>query len=79
MYPELPITERTALFDTVIPLSEPIRTVNGQLINEIPVRKGQVIYCATGSYNRFDTLRSNVNRLTFLQKRGYLGRRRRRV
>jgi hypothetical protein len=53
VYPELPLTERTALVDTVIPLSEPIIDTTGKEVTEIQVRQGQVVYCATGSYNRY--------------------------
>ncbi|KAL0958260.1 hypothetical protein HGRIS_000413 [Hohenbuehelia grisea] len=38
--------------DDVLPLSKPIRTIDGQLISEIPVRKGQILHASLSGYNR---------------------------
>lgn len=43
---------REAGQDDVIPLAEPIRTETGEVISEIPVAKGQVIYADICAYNR---------------------------
>jgi len=52
VYPVGPIQERIATQDTVIPLADPIQTTTGKFINEIPVRKGQVLNVAIASYQR---------------------------
>ncbi|KAF5374222.1 hypothetical protein D9758_004663 [Tetrapyrgos nigripes] len=52
LYPGVPLSERQATQDTVIPLSKPIVTTEGKSIEEIAVRKGQFIYIATAAYNR---------------------------
>ncbi|EGO03676.1 hypothetical protein SERLA73DRAFT_149895 [Serpula lacrymans var. lacrymans S7.3] len=44
LYPASPQTERVALKDDVIPLSKPIRTSTGRTMNQIKIRKGQVIH-----------------------------------
>jgi cytochrome P450 len=36
----------------VIPLSKPIRAVNGKMINEVPIGKGQVVHISVSGYNR---------------------------
>lgn len=38
--------------DDIIPLSTPIRTRSGQLVNEIPVSKGQSVIASVCAYNR---------------------------
>ena len=38
--------------DDVIPLSKPIRTLNGDMITEIPVPAGQKILSSISGYNR---------------------------
>jgi hypothetical protein len=52
MYPALPISERIAVRDTVIPLSSCITTSTGEKISQIPVRKGQIVGVAIASYHR---------------------------
>lgn len=52
-YPAETITERIALQDTVIPLSESIITSTGKQISDISVRKGQIVVVGIASYNRF--------------------------
>ncbi|KAK7042069.1 cytochrome P450 [Favolaschia claudopus] len=52
VYPVGPIQERISMQDTVIPLSEPLKTTTGRLINEIPIPKGQIMNVAIASYQR---------------------------
>ncbi|KAK1227990.1 hypothetical protein PQX77_008981 [Marasmius sp. AFHP31] len=52
LHSALPHTFREALEDTIIPLSEPITTVDGRQISVIPVKKGQVVYAGIASYHR---------------------------
>jgi hypothetical protein len=52
MYPALPISERIAVRDTVIPLSSYITTSTGEKMSQIPVRKGQIVGVAIASYHR---------------------------
>ncbi|KAF9255918.1 cytochrome P450 [Marasmius fiardii PR-910] len=51
-YPALPNLPREALKDTVLPLSEPIMTIDGRKVTEIPIRKGDVVFGGLASYNR---------------------------
>ncbi|KAJ7927255.1 cytochrome P450 [Mycena leptocephala] len=51
-YPVVPITDRIAVQDTVIPLGESITTSTGERIHQIPVQKGQVVTVAISSYQR---------------------------
>ena len=44
---------RTAGKDDVIPLSEPINTVNGEAVSEIPIGKGQSLMFSICAYNRY--------------------------
>ncbi|KAF7374048.1 Cytochrome P450 [Mycena sanguinolenta] len=46
------LEERMAIQDTVIPLTGVMRTSTGKLINQILVRKGQIVYLAIASYQR---------------------------
>ncbi|KAF9259681.1 cytochrome P450, partial [Marasmius fiardii PR-910] len=48
----VPLSERMAFDDTVLPLSHPITTTSGRVISELPVRKGQIIYLGVASYHR---------------------------
>lgn len=43
---------RQAGHDDVVPLDTPQRTVSGDVITAIPVRKGQVVQLGLASYNR---------------------------
>ncbi|KAK7050649.1 cytochrome P450 [Favolaschia claudopus] len=53
MYPAEPITERMAVRDVVLPLTECITTVDGKKqISYIPIRKGQIIMLSVASYQR---------------------------
>ncbi|KIY63065.1 cytochrome P450 [Cylindrobasidium torrendii FP15055 ss-10] len=51
-HPILSVVSRQACVDEVIPLGEPIVTADGQRIDHIPVKKGQLIECAAHGYNR---------------------------
>ncbi|KAJ6564371.1 cytochrome P450 [Mycena capillaripes] len=55
-YPPLPLSERMAATDCVLPLSQPITTTTGVQITEIPVRKGQVLFVSTGAYHRLPSI-----------------------
>ncbi|KAK0480744.1 cytochrome P450 [Armillaria novae-zelandiae] len=52
----LPMSERIATCDTVLPLSRPITTIKGEVITEIPIKKGQSVISATSSYNRLKSI-----------------------
>lgn len=56
VYPAGPIPEKVALQDTVIPLAEEVTTSNGEIMKQLPVRKGQTIHIATAAYQRFGPL-----------------------
>ncbi|KAJ7245279.1 cytochrome P450, partial [Mycena rebaudengoi] len=64
MYPAGSFTEMMALEDTSLPLtyhcvSRPLyglTTTSGEKIAELPIRKGQVMYVAIGSYNRYSSI-----------------------
>lgn len=43
---------RVAAADDVIPLSEPIRTSSGKVLNELPVPKGMHLMLSVANYNR---------------------------
>ncbi|KAJ7159039.1 cytochrome P450 [Mycena crocata] len=55
LYPAVPISDRVALQDTVIPLGESIVTSTGEQINQIPVQKGQLVSLAIGAYQRLES------------------------
>jgi len=52
LYPVLPISDRMALEDAVIPLSQSVATTTGQRVNEIHVGKGELVSLAIASHNR---------------------------
>ncbi|KAL0060341.1 hypothetical protein AAF712_012846 [Marasmius tenuissimus] len=52
LHSALPHTFREALEDTIIPLSEPITTIDGRQMSVISVKKGQVVYAGIASYHR---------------------------
>ncbi|KAJ6492258.1 cytochrome P450, partial [Mycena sanguinolenta] len=54
-YPAEPLTERMAIQDTVMPLSESITTVTGERISQITIRKGQIVTVAIASYQRHES------------------------
>ncbi|KAF8185351.1 hypothetical protein K438DRAFT_1446661, partial [Mycena galopus ATCC 62051] len=47
LYPAAALIQRIPVQDTVIPLSDSTETSTGELINQIPVQKGQVLTLAT--------------------------------
>jgi hypothetical protein len=53
LYPAEAITERMAVEDASIPLSDGITTSKGELISHLPVRKGQIVNLGIASYQRF--------------------------
>ncbi|KAJ6460053.1 cytochrome P450 [Mycena vitilis] len=53
LYPAEPMTDRVALQETIIPLSESIITSTGEHISQIPIAKGQLILLGIASYHRF--------------------------
>lgn len=53
LYPAEPLTDRIALEDTVLPLTESITSPEGETISQIPVRKGQIVTLGIGSYQRY--------------------------
>ena len=71
---------RVALKDDVIPLSEPIYTTDGRMIDQIPVAKGQTIVISTCAYHRYIHFQIWVFIATNAAvQRQELGRRRRQV
>ncbi|KAK7045258.1 cytochrome P450 [Favolaschia claudopus] len=55
MYPSVSLSDRVAVQDHILPLSQPIMTSLGEQITEIPIMKGQVVYLATGQYQRWNS------------------------
>jgi cytochrome P450 len=56
MYPAESISEMMALEDTSLPLTYGLTTTSDEKIAELPIRKGQVICVAIGSYNRYSSI-----------------------
>ncbi|KAJ7459585.1 cytochrome P450 [Mycena galericulata] len=52
MYCAFPLAERVAAVDCIIPLSQPITTITGTRISEIPIKRGQRLYVAISAYHR---------------------------
>ncbi|KAJ7220905.1 cytochrome P450 [Mycena pura] len=52
MYPAEPLTERVASEDVVLPLAESIATTAGEQMNQIHIRKGEILMLAIASYQR---------------------------
>ncbi|KAJ7314844.1 cytochrome P450 [Mycena albidolilacea] len=52
LYPAVPLADRVALEDAIIPLGESIVSFNGERINQIAVRKGEVLALGIASYQR---------------------------
>ncbi|KAJ6569244.1 cytochrome P450 [Mycena capillaripes] len=50
-----PLHERVALRDTIIPLAEGIVTSTGEIMTQLPVRKGQTMNIAIASYQRLES------------------------
>lgn len=55
-HPVVPLLHREATQDDVVPLSQPIRTKKGGLINSIPIGKGQRIVIGITAYNRLKSV-----------------------
>ncbi|KAJ7477997.1 cytochrome P450 [Mycena galericulata] len=56
MYSVFPLAERVASEDCLLPLIEPITTVTGAQISEIPIKKGQCLYVAISAYHRLRSI-----------------------
>ncbi|KAF7351564.1 Cytochrome P450 [Mycena sanguinolenta] len=52
LYPAVPLSDRIVLEDTIIPLGESVISSKGERINQIPVRKGEIVTVAIGAYQR---------------------------
>lgn len=52
MYPAEPISETMALEDTILPLTYGLATTSGEHITKLPIRKGELVLMALGSYQR---------------------------
>ncbi|KAJ7800893.1 cytochrome P450, partial [Mycena olivaceomarginata] len=61
-YPAFPLAERMATEDCVLPLSQPIISIDGSQILEIPIKKGQLFFVAIASYNRYHVPRTSEHR-----------------
>jgi len=55
MFPVLPIDDRIAREDTVIPLSETITLSTGEDVSEIFIEKGQIVSIAIASFQRLES------------------------
>jgi cytochrome P450 len=53
LYPAMPLADRVVLEDAVIPVGESVLTSKGERIDQIVVRKGQVLTLGIASYQRF--------------------------
>ncbi|KAG2364259.1 cytochrome P450 [Suillus spraguei] len=56
LHPPLGVFTRVAAVDDVIPLSEPVCTVSGKMIDSISVAKGTLITISTAAINRSSTI-----------------------
>jgi hypothetical protein len=52
MYPAIPLAERMAVRDMLIPLADPIPMSTRESMSHIHVRKGQVVSLGIASYHR---------------------------
>lgn len=52
-HPVVPHNYRQALKDDVLPLSKPIKTMSGRLVDEIPIPKGTRVVLSVAAYNRY--------------------------
>jgi cytochrome P450 len=55
-YPIAPHNRRRAGRNELIPLSKPINTISGDVINAIPVRRDQTVIMSFWAYNRIKSL-----------------------
>lgn len=51
-HPILPMLSRVASRDDIIPLSQPVLSTTGDVVNAVPIRAGQWIYLSLCAYNR---------------------------
>jgi cytochrome P450 len=51
-HPALPMSQREAARDVVVPLAQPVYGVSGERIEELRISKGEVIIINTCGYNR---------------------------
>ena len=51
-HPAVPHNYRQALRDDVLPLSKPLRTISGKLVNEVHIPKGTRLTLSVAAYNR---------------------------
>ncbi|KAJ7292040.1 cytochrome P450 [Mycena rebaudengoi] len=56
MYPAEPISETMALEDTILPLTYGLATTSGEHITKLPIRKGELVLMALGSYQRLESI-----------------------
>lgn len=56
MYPIVPIYDRTAVRDVILPLSDRIKTSTGEQISQICIQKGQIVSVAIASFQRYGCL-----------------------
>ncbi|KAF7356162.1 Cytochrome P450 [Mycena venus] len=55
MFPAEAVTDRVAVEDVVIPLTDNLITTTGERISHIPVSKGQIVTLAIASYQRLES------------------------
>ena len=51
MYPSLPYIERVATVPDSIPLGEPVKLSTGEVVNQVPVSPGQVLFLLIDARN----------------------------
>ncbi|KAJ3010757.1 hypothetical protein NUW54_g2381 [Trametes sanguinea] len=81
MHPVVTQLPRVATKDDVIPLAYPVMTAEGEMVSEIPIRKGQIVNTSLAMYNRLpqvwgaDAEEWNPDRFTALDgnKQTYVG------
>ncbi|KAJ7436989.1 cytochrome P450 [Mycena galericulata] len=56
MYSPLPLAERVASADCVLPLSQSVTNTDGIQMSEIPIKKGQFLYVAIAAYHRLTSI-----------------------
>lgn len=52
-HPAVPHNYRQALKDDILPLSKPLRTLSGKMVNEIHIPKGTRLILSVAAYNRY--------------------------
>jgi cytochrome P450 len=66
LYPAASLQERVATRNTIIPLGNSIVTSTGEMMNEVMVRKGQVLSVAIASYHKCAIASSSLHIYLFL-------------